>query len=114
MHTFSPNKPKKFIQTKSACRKDYGSYFQGRSADSGIRATRIVITSEVYCETLQELRRAIHNKRCGMLTYGVALLHHSACPHTAARTRTLLENFNWELFDHSPYNPDLAPTYLLT
>jgi histone-lysine N-methyltransferase SETMAR len=26
----------------------------------------------------------------------------------AARTRALLEHFNWELFDHSPYSPDLA------
>jgi hypothetical protein len=21
-----------------------------------------------------------------------------------------LEHFNWELFDHSPYNPDLTPS----
>jgi hypothetical protein len=27
---------------------------------------------------------------------------------TAACTRYLLEHFNWELFDHSPYNPGLA------
>jgi hypothetical protein len=33
----------------------------------------------------------------------------SALPHTAARTRVLLEHFNWELFDHPPYSPDLAP-----
>jgi hypothetical protein len=36
------------------------------------------------------------------------LLHDSARPHTAARTRALLEHFNWELFDHPPYGPDLA------
>jgi transposase len=69
------------------------------------------ITSEVYCETLKKLRRAIQNKMCGMLTYGIMLLHDNARPHTstAARTRALLEHFNWELFDHPPYNPDLAP-----
>jgi hypothetical protein len=47
-----------------------------------------------------------------MLTYGVlvVLLRDIARPHTAARTRALLEQFNWELFDHPPYTPDLAPS----
>jgi histone-lysine N-methyltransferase SETMAR len=26
------------------------------------------------------------------------------------RARALLEHFNWELFDHPPYSPDLAPS----
>jgi transposase len=38
------------------------------------------------------------------------LLYDNTLPHTAARTRALLENFNWELFDHPPYSPDLAPS----
>jgi hypothetical protein len=25
------------------------------------------------------------------------------------RTRALLKHFNWELFDHPPYSPDLTP-----
>jgi transposase len=45
-----------------------------------------------------------------MLTYGVVLLHDNAHPHTATRTRVLLEHFNWELFDHPSYSPDLAPS----
>jgi transposase len=45
-----------------------------------------------------------------MLICGVVLLHNNARPHTAARTRALLEYFNWEFFDHSPYSPDLAPS----
>jgi hypothetical protein len=43
----------------------------------------------------------IQNKWRGMLTSGVML---------CARTRALLEHFNWELFDHLPYNYDLAPS----
>jgi hypothetical protein len=39
----------------------------------------------------------------------VVLLHDSAHLHTAACTRALLEHFNWELFDHPPYSPDLTP-----
>jgi transposase len=29
---------------------------------------------------------------------------------TNPRTRAVLEHFNWELFDHPPYRPDLAPS----
>jgi histone-lysine N-methyltransferase SETMAR len=68
------------------------------------------ITPEVYCETLKKLRSAIQDTRHGMLTYDVVLLHDSARPHTAVRTRALLEHFNWELFDHPPYSPDLSPS----
>jgi hypothetical protein len=47
-----------------------------------------------------------------MLTYGVlvVLLRDSVLLHTASHTRALLEHFNWELFDHSPYIPGLAPS----
>jgi hypothetical protein len=40
------------------------------------------------------------------------LLHDDGRPHTstAARTRALLEHFNWELFDHTLYSPVLAPS----
>jgi histone-lysine N-methyltransferase SETMAR len=70
----------------------------------------ITITSDVYCETLKKLRRTNQNKRRGLLTYGVVLLHDNALPHAAARTQALLEHFNSELFDHPPYSPDLAPS----
>jgi hypothetical protein len=45
-----------------------------------------------------------------MLTSGIVPLHGDAHPHTAARTRALLEIFNWELFDHHPHILDLTPT----
>jgi histone-lysine N-methyltransferase SETMAR len=38
------------------------------------------------------------------------LLRANARPHTAVRTRALLEHFNWELFGYPPYSPDLAPS----
>jgi hypothetical protein len=60
----------------------------------------------VIHETLKKLCRTIQNKRRGMLTSGVVLLHDN--PHTAARMRGLPKHFNWELFDHSPYSPDLT------
>jgi hypothetical protein len=68
------------------------------------------ITPQVYFETLTKLRRAIQNERHGMLRSSVLLLHDNAHPHTTAHTRPLLEHFIWELFDHLPYSPDLAPS----
>jgi hypothetical protein len=62
------------------------------------------ITSELYSES----QKTVQNKRRVMLVYGVVLIHVNTLPHTAARTLALLENFNWELFDHPPYSSDLA------
>ena len=45
-----------------------------------------------------------------MLTKGVVLLHDNARPHTAALTKALIKLFNWEIFDHPPSSPDLAPS----
>jgi histone-lysine N-methyltransferase SETMAR len=43
-----------------------------------------------------------------MPTKGVVLLHDNARPHTADRKNSLIKLFNWEIFDHPPYSPDLA------
>jgi hypothetical protein len=52
------------------------------------------IMSQVYCETLKKLCRALQNKRRGMLKSNVVLLHDNAHPRTAARTRALLERLS--------------------
>ncbi|GFV93809.1 mariner Mos1 transposase [Trichonephila clavipes] len=66
------------------------------------------INAAAYYATLQKLRRAIQNKRRGMLSAGVVLLHDNARPHTENRTQDLITSFGWEQLDHPPYNPDLA------
>jgi histone-lysine N-methyltransferase SETMAR len=66
------------------------------------------IMLQVYRETIKKLHAAIQNKRRGMLTSDIVLFHDNTRPHTAARTRALLEHFNWELFDHHLHSPDLA------
>jgi histone-lysine N-methyltransferase SETMAR len=81
-----------------------------RSVDSGICATRDQNNVKSVLRNTKKLRMAIQNKRRGMLTSGIVLLLDNACPHTCAHTRALLEHFNWELFDHPPYSPDLAPS----
>jgi transposase len=53
----------------------------------------------------------------GMKCYDVlyvVLLHDNLHPHTTAHASALLELFNWELFDHAPYSPDLAQNYHLS
>jgi hypothetical protein len=87
MHTHSPNKLKKFKLTLSA-RKLRATVFWDRKGALVVEFMQqgTTITSEVYCETLKKLHRAIQNKRHGMLTSGVVLLHDNLCPHTAACT----------------------------
>jgi hypothetical protein len=40
------------------------------------------VTSEVYCEALNKVRRSIQNKWHRMLTKGIVLLHDNARRHT--------------------------------
>jgi hypothetical protein len=51
------------------------------------------------------------NKRRGMLSRGVAMLHDNSRPHTAAGTQDLIATFGWEQSDHPLYSPDLAPKW---
>jgi histone-lysine N-methyltransferase SETMAR len=62
-----------------------------------------------FLNALQKLRRAIQNKWRRMLSAGIVFLHDNATPHTARRTASLLQEFSWEVFNHPPYSPDLAP-----
>jgi histone-lysine N-methyltransferase SETMAR len=71
------------------------------------------VQAGVYCDTLKKLRRTIQNKRRGMLSRGVVMLHNNARPHTVATTQDLIATFDWEQFDHPPYSPDLAPSDFL-
>jgi hypothetical protein len=44
--------------------------------------------------TKKKVHMAIQNKRCGMLTSGVVLIHDNVHLHTAAGTQALLEHFS--------------------
>ncbi|GBM82663.1 hypothetical protein AVEN_200567-1 [Araneus ventricosus] len=60
------------------------------------------INAVAYGQTLRKLRRAIQNKRRGMLTEGILLFHDIARPHTAAQTRDLLNSFGWDVHPRAP------------
>ncbi|KAJ4425723.1 hypothetical protein ANN_27919 [Periplaneta americana] len=110
-HHSSPKKSRKLKQTLST-QKVMATVFWDRKGvlllDFMPKGT--TINANCYCETLRKLRRAIQNKRRGILSRGVVLLHDNARPHIAASTRELLDQFGWEIFDHPPYSPDLAPS----
>jgi len=86
-HTGSP-KRKKFKQTFSK-RKIMCTVFWDRQ---GVLLVEFLpqgttINSAVYCETLKKMRRAIQNKRHGMLSATILLLHNNTRPHCCSDSR---------------------------
>ncbi|GBM92833.1 hypothetical protein AVEN_222033-1 [Araneus ventricosus] len=60
-----------------------------------------MINAAISCHTSRQLRRAI-------LTSGVVFNRDNIRHHSAAVTQQVLEQFEWEVSDHSVYSPDLA------
>jgi len=63
-----------------------------------------------YCQTLNKLRDAVRRKRPGLLSKRPIMLHDNATPHTAAVTRQWFDRYRWEVLEHPPHSPDLAPS----
>ncbi|EZA57360.1 Histone-lysine N-methyltransferase SETMAR [Ooceraea biroi] len=53
---------------------------------------------------LAEKRPELANRK------GVVFHHDNAKPHTALVTKKKLKCFGWEVMQHPPYSPDLAPS----
>jgi len=68
------------------------------------------VNSAAYQATLKKLKRTVQRKRPLMSDKMVLLLHDNAQPHTAHATVNLLERWDWEILEHRPYSPDLAPS----
>jgi histone-lysine N-methyltransferase SETMAR len=67
------------------------------------------VNSAKYSALLQdELKPAIRQKRRGLLSKGVLLLHHNAQPRTATAMVQALQWLGFELLPQPPYSPDLA------
>jgi histone-lysine N-methyltransferase SETMAR len=108
-HPSSP--PSKKFKTTQSAKKIMATVFWDHK---GVRLVDFLtqgdtVNADRYCDTLSRLREAIRRKRPGLLRRGVVLLHDNARPHTANRTREFLQRYNWEILDHPPYSPDLAP-----
>ncbi|GFY77193.1 mariner Mos1 transposase [Trichonephila inaurata madagascariensis] len=108
-HASSPP-PKKFRAVKSAHKVLLTVFFEVQDPLLvEFLEHRKSIYSDVYCEAFRRLRSSIKNKRPGLLTEGVVLLHNSARPHVSRVTQMELDKFKWETLDHPPYSPDMSP-----
>ena len=68
------------------------------------------INREYYAKLLRELRQAIKSKRPGKLTKGVLLHQDNAPAHKSLVAMSTVHDCGFELIDHPPYSPDLAPS----
>jgi hypothetical protein len=84
-----------FVQlaNKRGLKKLFSIIRHKRSAHVGIHAKGTTLTSQVYCEIIKKLGIVIQDKRRGMLTSGVVILHDNASPHTAAHTQSTIGAF---------------------
>lgn len=66
------------------------------------------VNSNRYCETLQKLKARIRRIRPNRIVF---LLHHdNARPHCSHQTIEKIQRLKFELINHAPYSPDLAPS----
>ena len=72
---------------------------------------RNTTVNAAYCASLlHKLRDAIKDKRQGMLSRGVCLLHNNAPVHTAAVAKVAVKECGFKEIEHPPYSLDLAPS----
>jgi histone-lysine N-methyltransferase SETMAR len=69
------------------------------------------INAVKFCEHLDKLHEALKTKRPKIVNRGNVLLHYdNAKPHVAALTKQKIIDLGWEVLQHPPYSPDLAPS----
>ena len=72
---------------------------------------RQTITADIYCQQLDRIHAALVRSR-PQLVNGKGVLFHqdNARPHVSAQTLKKISELKWELVEHPPYSPDLAPS----
>lgn len=68
------------------------------------------ITGEYYCNLLDQLDEKIREKRPGLQKKKVIFHHDNAPAHRGALATAKLVGLQYELLEHPPYSPDLAPS----
>ena len=68
------------------------------------------INGEYYAKLLRQLREAIKAKRPGKLTKGVLFHQDNAPAHKSAIAMATVHACGFQVVDHPPYSPDLAPS----
>jgi hypothetical protein len=58
------------------------------------------------------VHQALWKKRPGKLSKIIILLYDSTSPHIADLMKAALATVGWEIMNHPPYSPDLAPSHI--
>lgn len=68
------------------------------------------ITGEYYCSLLDQLDEKIREKRPGLKKKKIIFHQDNAPAHKSVRTMAKFQELHYELLEHPPYSPDLAPS----
>ena len=68
------------------------------------------VTAVYYADLIRRLHDAVKEKRRGMLSRGVLLLHDNASSHKARLSQAAIRESGFEEPNHPPYSPDVAPS----
>lgn len=71
---------------------------------------KTTITGDYYCKILERLRNSIKQKRRGLLSQGVLLLHDNAPAHRSVIAQQTIRDCGFIQLGHPAYSPDLAPS----
>jgi len=71
-------------------------------------AHKSTVTADVYVNTLKSLRDAVNEKRCGLLSRSMMLLHDNAPVHKAKNVPAAIAKCGFQEMNHPPYRPNLA------
>ncbi|KAL0822131.1 hypothetical protein ABMA28_004265 [Loxostege sticticalis] len=68
------------------------------------------ITGPYYASLIPKVREVIKKTRRGKLSSGVLFLHDNAPAHRSEVALQAIHSAGFEMLDHPPYSPDLAPS----
>lgn len=68
------------------------------------------INSNYYCNLLEKLDEKIREKRPGLQKKKIIYHHDNAPAHSAQKTIAKISDLKYEILQHPPYSPDLAPS----
>ena len=69
------------------------------------------INTERYCKQLGNLKAAIQEKSPSITNrHGVVFHQDNARQHVSVKFLQILKGFGWDVLNHPPYSPDMAPS----
>ena len=69
------------------------------------------ITSEKYAQQMDKLHQKLQGLQLALVNRVSPIFHDNTQPHVAQLTLQKLNELGYEVLPHSPYSPDLSPTY---